>query len=206
MAIVFAISACTPATDAESVERFDAPYDGPPETIALLIDARGQLASTTQETMADAALFALLDHPYAFKRFDVIERSRVDAILAEFDLARGGLVEASTAARVGELLGAQSIVLMSLSGVSVSPYALGVSGFGLAVYDVRASVSMRMVDVATGRIVAAVQQRVQQVVPGAFVAAGIAFGGSPEDAALLTAVTDGASRAIDDLMRTVATR
>jgi hypothetical protein len=65
---------------------------------------------------------------------------------------------------------------------------------------------MRMVDVATGRIVAAVQRPVQQIVPGAFVAAGIAFGGSPEDAALLTAVTNGATRAIDDLMRTVGSR
>jgi curli biogenesis system outer membrane secretion channel CsgG len=115
------VGACAPAAEGEAFERFDAPYAGPPETVALLIDTRARIASATQETMADAALFALLDHPYAYRRFDVIERSRVDTILAEYDLARGGLVDPSTAARVGQLLGAQSIVLMSLSAVSVTP-------------------------------------------------------------------------------------
>jgi hypothetical protein len=55
-----------------------------------------------------------LNHPYAYQRFDLIERCRIDAIFSESDLARAGLVDVSTAAQIGRLLGAKSIVIVSI--------------------------------------------------------------------------------------------
>jgi len=208
---LFVLGACAPTTSSGSssaVENpFDAPYDGPIETVALLVDARGT-ESSTERSMADAALYALLDHPYAYRRYDVVERSRVDAITDELGLTSSGLVDQSTAAEVGQLLGANSVLLMSVSGVSVSPYGLASFNIGVggSVYDVRATVQMRLVDIESGRIIAAARQNAQQVVPGSFAFRGVGFAGNPEDAALLNVVTSAATVAIDDLMRSIGTR
>lgn len=208
IAIVVALFVgCAPTTRTPSGEVifFDEPYDGPIETVALILDTRAaRFTREAEATLYDAALFSFMSHPYAFRRYDLIERSRLDAITAEFELARSGLVDASTAANLGRLLGAQSIILMSVSNVSASPYSASVFGIGVSAFDVRASLQMRMVDVETGRILAAVQQPMQQVVPGSFRMDTLRFAGSPQDAAVLNVVTEGAKLAIDDIMRAAA--
>jgi curli biogenesis system outer membrane secretion channel CsgG len=205
--LLIVTAACAPTSGSAGGHRlFDAPYDGPIETLALVLDSRTRFVSDTEAAMTDVALAALVGHPYTFRRFDVVERSRVDAITSEAGLARSGLVDLSTAARLGDLLAAKYIVLMSVSGVSVSPYTLGVSrGTGLSVYSVRASIQLRMVDVATSRVIAAIQSPVQRVVPGSFAVRGVGFSGRPDEAALLNAVADGAQAAVDDLMRAIGT-
>jgi len=65
---------------------------------------------------------------------------------------------------------------------------------------------MRWIDVETGVIVAVERKEIQQVVPGSFRVPGVRFSGSPQDAALLTAVNEGARDLIDDMMRAVALR
>ncbi len=204
------LSACAPSVAGEGANEeplFDAAYDGPIETIAVLLDTDTNYDTDTETALEDTTLFSLLDHPYAFKRFDVIERERLNSVLDEFDLAESGLVDLSSAAEVGRLLGAQSILLASINSVSVSEYGGVLRVVGGAAYDVRATIQMRLVDVETGRIIAAARSPMQQVVPGAIAVGGIgAFGGSQEDAALLNLVNVGATRTVDDLMRTLASR
>jgi hypothetical protein len=202
--LVASFVGCAPTahTATRGIVYFDEPYDGPIETVALILDTHvATFTRETEATLYDAALYSFMNHPYAFRRYDLIERSRLDAITAEFELARSGLINASTAAELGRLLGAQSIILMSVSNVSAAPYGASVSGIGLSVFDVRASLQMRMVDVETGRILAAVQQPMQKVVLGSFRMDTFRFAGSPQDAAVLTVVTEGAKLAIDDMMR-----
>jgi len=198
---------CAPTTTGSSgnAELFNQPYSGPIETLALVLDARsGDFRRDSEMALYDSALFAFLSHPYAYQRFDLVERGRIDAIVGEFDLARTGLVDVSTAAQIGRLLGAQAIVIMSISGVTASPFGAAIAGIGASVFNVRASVQMRMVDVETGRILAASQKQMQQVVPGSFRYGSIGFAGDSRDAAILTVINTGAQQAIDELMRAIA--
>lgn len=205
--LVAMLSACAPTAQSGSVNQdnfFNEPYSGRVETLALVLDVRStDFRRDSESTLYDSALFALLSHPYAYQRFDLVERGRIDALVAEFDLARSGLVDASTAARIGRLLGAESIIIMSVSGVTATPFGASVAGIGASVFDVRASIQMRMIDVETGRIFAAVQKQMQQVVPGSFRYNNIGFAGDARDAAILTVINRGAVLAIDDLMRAI---
>jgi len=204
--VVATMAACAPTTSTAATPRFDAPYAGPRETVALILDARRAWQRDTERAMADAALYELVRHPYASRRFDVVERERLDTILDEIDFNRSGAVDPNTAVRAGRILGAQSMVIMTVTGVTVSRYDLGVLRVGAGGYDVRGTLQMRWIDVETGVIVAVERKEMQQVVPGSFRVPGVRFSGSPQDAALLTAVNDGARDLIDDMMRAVALR
>lgn len=48
-------------------------------------------------------------------KYRVIERSRLDAILAEQNLGASGRVDASTAAEIGRLLGVEMVVIGSVT-------------------------------------------------------------------------------------------
>src|SRR4051812_13397013 len=62
----------------------------------------------------------------------LLERARIDAVLKEQALGQGGLVDPATAARVGQLLGAQVVVIGRLAptrtGLSATLRAVSVEG------------------------------------------------------------------------------
>lgn len=67
----------------------------------------------------------------------VVERERLQAIVAELELGQSGLVDPATAARAGQLVGAEYLVLGSIFSVSLP----------------QLSVSLRVVDTSTGDVV-----------------------------------------------------
>lgn len=69
----------------------------------------------------------------------VVERARLQELLAEMDLARAGVVDPATAAEAGKVLGADYMVLGSLFSIQLPAI----------------SVSLRVVDVESGAVVAA---------------------------------------------------
>lgn len=91
-------------------------------------------------------------------QYTLIERSRIEEILFEQDLGQSGRISASTAAEVGRLLGADAVIIGSITrfnfednGGSVS--ILGFGGGG----DSRGAVvelSARLVNTTTGEIIA----------------------------------------------------
>jgi curli biogenesis system outer membrane secretion channel CsgG len=54
----------------------------------------------------------LLDRLVRDGTFSVIERSRLDAVLAEQNLGRSGLLDANAAAQVGRILGVDAVILV----------------------------------------------------------------------------------------------
>jgi curli biogenesis system outer membrane secretion channel CsgG len=52
--------------------------------------------------------------------FSVIERSRLDAVLAEQNLGRSGLLDANAAAQVGRILGVDAVILGSVTQFDVA--------------------------------------------------------------------------------------
>ncbi|MCR5438396.1 MAG: CsgG/HfaB family protein [Selenomonas sp.] len=87
--------------------------------------------------------------------FDVVERARLKDVTDEMALAMSGMTNPETAAQVGNLTGAQYLVLGSINSVTTQKSSTSVVGAGTDRYKVFATVSLRVVDVETGRIVLA---------------------------------------------------
>lgn len=91
-------------------------------------------------------------------RFNIVDRSQIEAVLAEQANGMSGLYDPATAARVGGLLGAEYIVTGNVNGLSTKETGVHydnsrVGGVGNDKHTVTASVSVRVIEVATGRVV-----------------------------------------------------
>jgi TolB-like protein len=107
-------------------------------TIAVLtFDYTGKDA--TLEPLREGLAQMLISDVPSFANVNVVERSRLNALLQEQKLGRSGKVDASTAARIGKLLGARFLVLGNF-------FDLGPS----------LRIDARVVEVETGKIVRAV--------------------------------------------------
>jgi curli biogenesis system outer membrane secretion channel CsgG len=91
-------------------------------------------------------------------RYTVIERSRVNAILAEQNLAAAGRVDPSTAAQVGRLLGADVMVIGSVTRFNLDEEGGGGSILGIggsrSVRTAEVELTARLVNTTTGEILA----------------------------------------------------
>ena len=87
--------------------------------------------------------------------FDVIERERLDAVCDELSLGMSGLIDPATAAQAGHMLGAQYVLCGSLNGLSTRNNNAEVIGIGNKNAQVYAHISMRIIEVETGRVVLA---------------------------------------------------
>lgn len=96
---------------------------------------------------------------YDTGRFELVERTRQRAILDEYSYDMSGLVNEDTCAEIGGQLGAQYLLLGSIDGVTVRHSETTVVGAGTKRAQVTATVSLRLVDVETGRVVLAAMGR-----------------------------------------------
>ncbi len=84
--------------------------------------------------------------------FSVIERRQIESILAEQKLGMSGLVDAATAAKVGKLLGAQLVVVGSITKFSLDRKSGGIRGFSATFTEAESAIDARMIDTSTGEI------------------------------------------------------
>jgi curli biogenesis system outer membrane secretion channel CsgG len=108
--------------------------------------------------VADMLVTALVES----KKFLVIERSELEQVLNEQGLGQSGLVTPQSAAKVGQLLGAEILVTGSVtefgekeSKVGGGLGRLGGLNIGVSKKMARVAVDIRLVNVNTGEIVAA---------------------------------------------------
>ncbi len=95
----------------------------------------GEGETTNIRTMVDTDL-------RSFGGFDMLERPDIDKVLREQEFSHSAVVDPSSAARLGKILGAQYIVLGTITGISKNP-------------DTRetiAHLTLRMLEVETARI------------------------------------------------------
>ncbi|HSP07296.1 MAG TPA: CsgG/HfaB family protein, partial [Acidobacteriota bacterium] len=85
-------------------------------------------------------------------QFSVIERQKLQSILAEQSLGASGAVQASTAAKIGKLLGAQLIFTGSITAFSIKKTGGSIAGFGANYSKAESKLDVRMIDVNTGEI------------------------------------------------------
>ena len=113
--------------------------------LAVLPFETDSFLSTVGHQLADEIVAQLLKQA---PDFEVVERSRIDALVQEQELARGGYVSRETAVTLGRLLGVSAILTgsVSLSVGDVQPTPLSAQRVASG------SVSVRLIDVQTGRI------------------------------------------------------
>lgn len=90
-------------------------------------------------------------------KFDVVERSRIDAVIQEHDFGRSSYGDPANAARFGKLVGAQYLVLANVHelGVDVARSNIPYVDETRCTATARLRLEMRVVKAETGRIMSA---------------------------------------------------
>jgi len=126
--------------------------------------------------------------------FSIVERSRLEAIAREHRLAQAGLVDATTAAQLGKLLGVEAIITGSITQFTLKKRG----GFipipqlgGIAVGETEAFVTLdvRIVNVETGEIILVAKETGQATHSMGGVAFGGLIAGQGEAEGILAAAT-----------------
>lgn len=104
--------------------------------------------------------------------FSVIERKQLEKVLSEQKLGASGLLDASTAAQIGKILGVKYVILGSITQFGIDTKNIGTGGFGRmlglgADVDVSTAVATvyidaRMIDTTTAEIVAVAEGRASE--------------------------------------------
>lgn len=97
-------------------------------------------------------------------KYTVIERAKLDAILAEQGLGASGAVNPATAARVGKILGVDAIFTGKITEFGVKESKFGASGIniggtwlggGVKTTEVKCALDVRMINTSTAALMAA---------------------------------------------------
>ncbi|MGB8700421.1 MAG: CsgG/HfaB family protein, partial [Thermosynechococcaceae cyanobacterium] len=93
------------------------------------------------------------------ERFILIERSKIDAVIAEQNLGASGRIEPTTAAQIGRILGVDAVLIGSVTKFDVENKSKGFSlgsmfGSGNSKQIATVQLSSRLVSTTTGEILA----------------------------------------------------
>jgi curli biogenesis system outer membrane secretion channel CsgG len=88
-------------------------------------------------------------------QFTVIERDKIAAVLAEQGLGASGAVTASTAPKIGKILGAQILFTGSITAFSIKRSGGTIAGFGATFAKAESKLDVRMIDTTTSEILLA---------------------------------------------------
>ena len=87
-------------------------------------------------------------------RFRIVERSRIDAVLKEMELSQAGITEGSLANQVGEQLGAERVIVGTLSAVKAIQDRDSMGFIWKEARGFEVSLNGRLIDVSRGEIAA----------------------------------------------------
>ena len=128
-----------------------AAQDGRPR-IAVIHFANNSTWNHWGDSLGKAAADELTTQLVQSGRFTVVERSRLETVLAEQNLGASGRVTPATAAKIGQLLGVQFILTGSITQFSVERTTVGIRGVGGTVSNAESKVDARLIDADTGEI------------------------------------------------------
>src|SRR5579862_5839147 len=160
LALLFPTAASVQAQDAaQPAPAPSAAYSGPRVKIAVLnFSTRGLTSSWWGQFEPGVALSDLVtDELVNSNRFNVLDRTHIDATLSEHQLAASGEVDPQSAISAGHLLGARYLIVGNIlqldqtgqSGAalgSVLPGILGAAAGALSTHRVTIKVSVHVVD------------------------------------------------------------
>lgn len=157
----------SPAPDVQKAQQVQ--YDGPIQNVAVLnVTNEYRIPREFSEIFGGLIEQGFFKNAYLRNRFNLIERERLSAVIEEQGLTLSGLVNPAEQGKLGKLLGAQYILLASLSSLR-SQDAGGLSLPGIAVRgrNILVTVNLSLVDVESGKVVAKVVKEKSKLVPSA---------------------------------------
>jgi curli biogenesis system outer membrane secretion channel CsgG len=141
------------ATTVKETKRVKNNYTGPKRRIGI-VDFENK-APYGQGRLGNTATDILITELTKTGKFIVVERDKINSLMAEQKFGESGAVDPNTAAKVGRILGLNAIVTGAVTGFGVdttgSEYILTSSKKQTA----KATVDIRVVDVETGQILLA---------------------------------------------------
>jgi len=104
------------------------------------------------DNLGYAAADELVTQLFKTGKFSVVERSQINAILAEQDFGQSGRVQPSQAAEIGRILGVQVMITGSITKFSIDTKSGGIGGFGASYSEAESMLDVRLIDVNTAEI------------------------------------------------------
>ena len=104
------------------------------------------------DNLGAAAADELVTQLFETGKFSLVERSQLNAILAEQNLGQSGRVNPSQAADIGRLLGVQLILTGSITKFSIDTKGGGFRGFGAQYSEAESNLDIRLIDTNTAEI------------------------------------------------------
>lgn len=101
--------------------------------------------------------------------FTVIERDKLQAVLAEQGLGASGAVQSSTAPKIGKLLGVQLIFTGSITAFSIKTTSAGFGGIGGSYTKAESKMDVRMINTETGEIMLVAEGKGDKKMGGAMI-------------------------------------
>ncbi len=200
---LFLLAACAPAAKPMASASLP-PYDGPIETLAIVM-ASGSYFSEVETLVYDESVTTIYQSAYVRSRFDLVEREDMTKLLQENDFIKNGYVDNSAGPQIGQLLGAQYVLIVEVTNATAT-YVSGGGLFGLggSGYNTDVRVSMRLVDSETGIIVGRSTGRAKQLIADGITVLGINANTSDEESAIISLLPAALQDAIDILLLQIA--
>ena len=170
-----ALALCLAALAAPALDAQDAPATSARRRVAVLDFDYGTVHSYVTDIwgsdvdIGKGIASMLLTELVQNGAYVVIERTQVDRILDEQNLQQEGRADASTAAKLGRLLGVDAIIIGSITqfgrddkklgvgGGKIGFHGIGLGGFGKKSSKATVAIDARIVNIGTGEILAVAQ-------------------------------------------------
>ncbi len=190
---VLFLASCVAAGGTSNVKAEDEivypPYDGPKKRIAVL-EFENKVSKRWWDrswNIEEGLTEMLITELMKTNRFIVVERGALNEVISEQDLGASGRVRQETAARVGEILGAQVLIKGAITEFiekeSGGAGGIIVSGIGIGgkTNTGHVAMDMRLIDATTGQILQSERAEgkiTSSGIGGIAFFSGVAFGGT----------------------------
>ena len=104
------------------------------------------------DNLGDAAADELVTQLFGTGKFSLVERSQLEAVLAEQNLGQSGRVNSAQAAEIGRILGVQMILTGSITKFSVDTKGGGFGRFRAEYSEAESNLDIRLINTDTAEI------------------------------------------------------
>ena len=104
-------------------------------------------------TLGSATTDELITQLFKTSKFSLVERTQLEAVLAEQNLGQSGMMDPSQAAKIGQLLGVQLILTGSITKFSVDTKRGGFRSFRAEYSEAESNIDIRLINTNTAEIV-----------------------------------------------------
>ncbi len=158
---VFMVAGCAPgtrirqkqATTVDVTEKVESKYTGPKRRVGV-VDFQNK-APYAQARLGETATDIMITELVKTGKYIVVERDKLDKILAEQKFGQSGVIDPATAAQAGKVLGLQAIVTGSVSQFGVKSEGKDFIVSQSKQQIVECTVDIRVVDTETGQVLLA---------------------------------------------------